>query len=118
MLHGHYDHEDGDQLCFVTIMTTRVVIFWNKKLSNSNHTILHECVNTVVGSYEVEYIFNVYVASIASEIGFEDEHATPDEVISAYYNHPSFMRIRDAYGDKMQSFSFQTVNHHCVAKKL
>ena len=74
--------------------------------------------NTVVDSDEVPEIFNAYFTSIASEVGFNDEHATPDEAISAYYNHPSIVKIRDAYGDNMQSFNFQTVNHNCVARKL
>ena len=55
---------------------------------------------------------------LASAIGFKDEHATSDEAISAYDNHPSIVKIRDAYGDNMQSFNFQTVNHDCVARKL
>ena len=63
-------------------------------------------------------IFNAYFSSIASEIGFNNEHATPDEAISAYHNHSSIVKIRDAYGDSMQSFNFQTVNHNCVARKL
>ena len=74
--------------------------------------------NTVVDSDEVAEIFNAYFSSIASEIGFNDEHATPDEAISAYHNHSSIVKIRDAYGDNMQSFNFQTVNHNCVARKL
>ena len=92
--------------------------FSDKKFPNGNHTILREGDNTVVDSDEVAEIFNAYFSSIASEIGFNDEHATPDEAISAYYNHPSIVKIRDAYGDNMQSFNFQTVNHNCVARKL
>ena len=101
-------------------------IFWrtispfcsDKKFPNGNHTILREGENTVVDSDEVAEIFNAYFSSIASEIGFNDEHATPDEAISAYYNHSSIVKIRNAYGDNMQSFNFQTVNHNCVARKL
>ena len=92
--------------------------FSDKKFLNGNHTILREGDNAVVDSDEVAEIFNAYFSSIASEIGFNDEHATPDEAISAYYNHSSIVKIRDAYGDNMQSFNFQTVNHNCVARKL
>ena len=92
--------------------------FSDKKFPNGNHTILREGDNTVVDSDEVAEIFNAYFSSISSEIGFNDEHATPDEAISAYHNHSSIVKIRDAYGDNMQSFNFQTVNHNCVARKL
>ena len=55
---------------------------------------------------------------LASEIGIKDEHATPDEAISAYNNHPSIVKFRDACGDNMKSLNFQTVNHDCAARKL
>ena len=93
-------------------------VFLDKKFPNGNHTILREGDNTVVDSDEVAEIFNAYFSSIASEIGFNDEHVTPDEAISAYHNHSSIVKIRDVYGDNMQSFNFQTVKHNCVARKL
>ena len=101
-----------------TFWRTISPFFADKKFPNGNHTILREGDNTLVDSDEVAEIFNAYFSSIASEIGFNDEHATPDETISAYYNHPSIVKIRDAYGDNMQPFNFQTVNHDCVARKL
>ena len=68
------------------------VFFSDKKFRNSNHTILREGENTVVDSDEVAEICNVYLSSIASEMGFKDEHATPEAAISAYYNHPRIVK--------------------------
>ena len=87
-------------------MAHHFAFFSDKKFPNGNHTIVREGDNTVVDSDEVAEIFNEYFSSIASEICFNDEHATPDEAISAYYNHPSIVKIRDAYGENMQSFNF------------
>ena len=84
-----------------TFWRTISPFFSDKKFPNGNHTILREGDNTVVNSDEVAEIFNAYFSSIASEIGFNDEHATPDEAISAYHNHSSIVKIRDAYGDNM-----------------
>ena len=47
-------------------------------------TLLCKGENTVVDSDEVTGIFNAYFSSTACEIDLEDEHATPEEVISAY----------------------------------
>ena len=61
---------------------------------------MHECEDTVAENDEVAEICNAYFSNIAAEILFKDEHATP------------------AWGDNMQSFNFQTVNHDCFARKL
>ena len=63
-------------------------------------------------------IFNEYFSNIASEIGFQDQHSTAEEAISAHNNHPSVIKIRDTYGDNAHSFNFEIVDHNCIAKKL
>ena len=72
----------------------------------------------IVDSGEVAEIFNAYFSNIASEIGFQDQHSTAEEAISAHENHPSVIKIRDTYGDKAHSFNFEVVDLTCIAKKL
>ena len=88
------------------------------KVSNSNHAILGEGENTVVAKDAMPEVFNVYFSNIASEVGFKDEYATPEETISAHCNHPRIVKIRNAYGVNMRSFHFQAVNCDCIARKL
>ena len=92
--------------------------FLDKKFRNGNHTILREGESTIVDSGEVAEIFNEYFSYIASEIGFQDQHFTGEEAISAHDNHPSVIKIRDTYGNNAHSFNFEIVDHSCIAKKL
>ena len=59
------------------------LVFLDKEFPNGNHTILRESGNTVVHSDEVANISNAYFSSKACEIGFKNEHATPEEAILA-----------------------------------
>ena len=90
----------------------------DKKFRNGNYTILREGEDTIVDSNEVAEIFNVYFSSIASERGFQDQHSTTEEVILAHDDHPSVIKIRDAYGENAHSFNFDMVSHDCISKKL
>ena len=79
---------------------------------------MREGKDTIVDSNEVAEIFNVYFSSIASEIGFQDQHSTTEEAILAHDNHPSVIKIRDAYGENAHYFNFEMVSHDCISKKL
>ena len=76
------------------------LICFGQRIRNDSHIILHECENTVAESDGIAEICNVYFSNISAEILLKDEHATP------------------AWGDTMQSFNFQTVNHDCISRKL
>ena len=101
-----------------TFWRTISPFFSDKKFRNGNHTILREGEDTIVDSNEVAEIFNVYFSSIASEIGFQDQHSTTEEAILAHDDHPSVIKIRDAYGENAHSFNFEMVSHDCISKKL
>ena len=101
-----------------TFWRTISPFFSDKKFRNGNHIILRECESTIVDSGEVAEIFNAFFSNIASEIGFQDQHSTAEEAISAHENHISVIKIRDTYGDKAYSFNFEVVDHTCIAKKL
>ena len=79
---------------------------------------MREGEDTIVDSNEVAEIFNVYFSSIASEIGFQDQHSTTEEAILAHDDHPSVIKIRDAYGENAHSFNFEMVSHDCISKML
>ena len=101
-----------------TFWRTISPFFSDKKFRNGNHTILREGEDTIVDSNEVAEIFHVYCSSIASEIGFQDQHSTTEEAILAHDDHPSVIKIRDAYGENAHSFNFEMVSHDCISKKL
>ena len=101
-----------------TFWRTISPFFSDKKFRNGNHTILREGEDTIVDSNEVAEIFNIYFSSIASEIGFQDQHSTTEEAILAHDDHPSVIKIRDAYGENAHSFNFEMVSHDCISKKL
>ena len=102
----------------ITFWRTISPFFSNKKFRNGNHTILRGGEDAIVDSNEVAEIFNVYVSSIASEIGFQNQHSTTEEAILAHDDHPSVIKIRDAYGENAHSFNFEMVSHDCISKKL
>ena len=101
-----------------TFWRTISPFFSDKKFRNGNHTILREGEDTIVDSNEVAEIFNVYFSSIASKIGFQDQHSTTEEAILAHDDHPSVIKIRDAYGENAHSFDFEMVSHDYISKKL
>ena len=101
-----------------TFWRTISPFFSDKKFRNGNHTILREGEDIIVDSNEVAEIFNVYFSSIASEIGFQDQHSTIEEAILAHDDHPSVIKIRDAYGENAHSFNFEMVSHDCISKTL
>ena len=79
---------------------------------------MREGESIIVDSGEVAEIFNTYFSKLASEIGFQDQHSTAEEAISAHDNHPSVIKFRDTYGDNAHSFNFEMVDRICIARKL
>ena len=50
-------------------------------------------------------------------MGYQVHQSTTEEAISANDDHPSVIKIQEAYGDNAHYFNFETVSYDCISKK-
>ena len=90
----------------------------DKKSQKNGNIILHESDKIVVNNKGVTDIFNKYFSNIASTIGFSDTIDTASCAIDKHRAHPSVIKIKGKFSEKMDSFNFTPVSYDVIKRKM
>ena len=90
----------------------------DKKYRNGGNISLNENGETITDASRVSEIFNDFFVNIATNIGFNDDMVSASDAISKHHEHPSVIRIKEYYHDKIKDFDFHAVDTDTVMQMI